>query len=205
MTDSDQDDGNRYCIDRRTILKLAGVTSGSAALTGLGLAKSRGNGSRGTDPNSPDFERIEPERPPPWAEINLPPEDRTRDLWFVEFAAPPTARGGKPLDHANERTQWRAQARREGITCIEKCDFTALWNGLSVRTDPASVTTLRGLDDVVAMYPVGVVEPTGGDPENSDHWDRWESSTFELDARPGPAHGQEAAPVGLPASSVDRE
>jgi subtilisin family serine protease len=148
MTNTDPND-EKYNIDRRSVLKLASVIGLGAALSGTGLA----------DDSSPDGEPIEPEGSPPWQDGDGGTAQWADDQWFVEFEAPPTARGGTPSEHADERAQLRAEARRENVAFAERRAFTALWNGLSVNADLAHAYAMSGLDSVEAVYPVALVEP----------------------------------------------
>ena len=111
-------------------------------------------------------ERVELEQPAPW-ERDDPPEGSVfaDDLWFVEFAGEPEARGGVPSAQANERAQLHAQADQQGVDFTVRNDFGSLWNGLSVAIDRSQVGALRQLDSVQAVYPVGIIEQP--DPEQA--------------------------------------
>ncbi|WP_304612848.1 S8 family serine peptidase [Salinilacihabitans rarus] len=150
---SDAADG--YRLDRRTALKLASVAGVGAVFSGTAL----GDGA------SPDGEPIDPDRSPPWEDRDGRGDRWAADRWFVELEAPPTVRGGTPADHADERARLRAAARREGVRFTERYDFTALWNGLSVRADLADAVAMSGFDAVGAVYPVALVDRP--DPEEA--------------------------------------
>ncbi|WP_303848709.1 S8 family serine peptidase [Natrononativus amylolyticus] len=135
-------------IDRRTALKLAGAVGLGTVFSGTALA----------DDGASAVDRIRPESPPPWEGSGDAPDQWARNRWFVEFAAAPTARGGSPSDHANERAHLRSEARQEGVSFSQRLDFTTLWNGLSVRAELADAVALTALDSVSAVYPVAIVD-----------------------------------------------
>ena len=151
MTDNAHEADDTYRIDRRTAMKLAGLAGLGAVFTGKA-------GADGDDP-----EPVEPESPPPWEELDGAPDRWADDRWFVELAAEPTARGGGPADHADERARLHDEAQREGLSVAERLDFTTLWNGLSVEADLADAVALSGLESVEAVYPVALYEAP--DPE----------------------------------------
>ena len=149
------EDSAEYRITRRTALKLASVAGVGAVFSGSALA----------DDRSPEIEAINPESPPPWEQLEGTPDRWAENLWFVEFGEPPTARGGNPPEHANERARLQTESGREGVTFDERGDFTTLWNGLSIRADLAGAIVLSGLNSVNAVYPVAVVDHP--DPEEA--------------------------------------
>jgi len=109
-------------------------------------------------------ERIEPSEPPPWDLAEHGDAEFAEGLWFVEFAAEPAARGGAPAAQANERAQFVAEARQEGIDVSTERDFATLWNGQSVRVGPGQGPALGLLNSVEAAYPVAIIEaPEPGD------------------------------------------
>ncbi len=115
--------------------------------------------------------RVERERPAPWDLEDLPSSGGfVDDLWFVEYAGEPTARGGSPAAQADERAAMRSEATAEELAVVGERDFGTLFNGETVRADAADANHLRGLDSVEAVHPVGLVErpdPTDAAPELS--------------------------------------
>lgn len=83
--------------------------------------------------------------------------DETPALWFVELSGPPVIEGGNPAAIAQERANFRALARANGIPFRERLEFAELWNGLSVEATPAQAAKLRALPGVRAVWPVVAV------------------------------------------------
>ena len=113
-------------------------------------------------------DRIEPTEPPPWELDASHGDGFVDDLWFVEFASEPRARGGSPAAHANERALLEAEARAEGISIDQRRDFDTLWNGLTVDAGISEIATIRSLPSVAAVHPVAIIEapePEGVSPE----------------------------------------
>ncbi|MFA9447114.1 S8 family serine peptidase [Egicoccus sp. AB-alg6-2] len=113
--------------------------------------------------------RVEPTQPMPWELADRDGEaEFVDDLWFVEFEAAPTSRGGSRAAQNNERNAFRAEARAEGLRAEQQKDFRTLWNGMTVRADAAEAGALSTLRSVKAVYPVALVErpePTSVSPE----------------------------------------
>jgi minor extracellular serine protease Vpr len=102
---------------------------------------------------------VEADRPPPWAlDGHGAPGEFVDDLWFVEFEAAPSARGGSPAAQANERARFRRDAAAEGAEITVERDFRTLWNGVTVQATGADITAVRDLRGVTAVYPVAVIE-----------------------------------------------
>jgi minor extracellular serine protease Vpr len=101
---------------------------------------------------------VEPDRPAPWEMDGPSGAEIAEDLWFVEFAAAPRARGGSAAAQANERSRFASEARVNGASYEQRYDFDELWNGLSVRADQASIEVIRQLDSVQRVFPVAVIE-----------------------------------------------
>ena len=59
--------------------------------------------------------------------------DETATAWFVELRGAPTAKGGNTDALRAEHAAFKAAAKSEGVSLTERYDFTAAWNGLSVR------------------------------------------------------------------------
>jgi hypothetical protein len=101
---------------------------------------------------------VEPDRPAQWEMDGPSGAEIAEDLWFVEFAAAPRARGGSAAAQANERSRFASEARVNGASYEQRYDFDELWNGLSVRADQASIEVIRQLDSVQRVFPVAVIE-----------------------------------------------
>lgn len=114
-------------------------------------------------------ERIQPDRPTPWDLTDASDgSEFVEDLWFVEFAAAPKARGGNAATHRNERAQFQRELRQEGVAAEQQRDFGTLWNGVTVRADRNAAQDLQSLRSVTAVYPVAIIErpePTEASPE----------------------------------------
>jgi len=82
-----------------------------------------------------------------------PTQDVT-ELWFVELASPPAADGTALTTVQAEKAAFRRAAARAAVRFEERYAFDTLWNGLSVRIDPANVTALARVEGVRAVYPV---------------------------------------------------
>lgn len=80
--------------------------------------------------------------------------DETPDLWFVEFASKPLADGGSKTLTDADKAKFRAAAAAKGIQFTERFAFNNLWNGVSIKVNPADVSKLKTLPGVVAVYPV---------------------------------------------------
>lgn len=81
-------------------------------------------------------------------------DNETPQLWFVEFRGKPTSKGGDRAAIAQERQVFRQQARAAGVKFQDRLEFERLFNGVSVRVDPADLGKLKDLDGVKAIYPV---------------------------------------------------
>jgi minor extracellular serine protease Vpr len=129
-----------------------------AAAMALALAGPASAGSGGP---------VEPDRPAPW-ELDAPSgAEFVDDLWFVEFASPPQARGGNAAAQATERRAMQAEARANGAQFEQRRDFGTLWNGITVRADADSIAAIAASRHVTAVYPVAVIdapEPTEVSP-----------------------------------------
>jgi minor extracellular serine protease Vpr len=120
-----------------------------AAAMALALAGPASAGSGGA---------VEPDRPAPW-ELDAPSGAEVVDeLWFVEFASPPQARGGNAAAQATERRAMQAEARASGAQFEQRRDFGTLWNGITVQADADSIAAIAASRHVTAVYPVAVIE-----------------------------------------------
>jgi minor extracellular serine protease Vpr len=80
--------------------------------------------------------------------------DETPRYWFVQFAGPPTARGGNAATLRQQRAAFRSAAASEGVAYSERYNFERLFNGLSVRATASELGKLSRLPNVTAVYPV---------------------------------------------------
>ena len=80
--------------------------------------------------------------------------NETPALWFVEFAGPPTAKGGSSAALRNQRAAFRRAAAAEAIQFTERFNFERLFNGLSVKASLSEIGKISRLPNVVAVYPV---------------------------------------------------
>jgi len=95
--------------------------------------------------------------------------DETPDTWFVQLSSPPGLDGTPPGLLKKEKDDFRNAAAKAGLDFTERYAFDTLWNGLSIKIDPADLGKLARIPGVTALYPVVAVslpEPTGG--ENLD-------------------------------------
>jgi minor extracellular serine protease Vpr len=83
--------------------------------------------------------------------------DESPTLWLVELSGPATIEGGNPANLAQERANFRALARANGVKFQERLAYEGVWNGLSVRATPAEAAKLRALPGVKAVWPVFTV------------------------------------------------
>jgi subtilisin family serine protease len=83
--------------------------------------------------------------------------DATPSMWFVELSSPPAVEGTKLRTLKNEKAAFRSAARKAGLEFTERYAFDKLWNGLSIKIDPASLSKLARINGVKALYPVVTV------------------------------------------------
>lgn len=102
-------------------------------------------------------EEVFPEGPSPFYESGEMVNE-TPAFWFVEFAGPPTAKGGSSAALRNQRAAFRSAAAAEAIRYQERFNFERLFNGISVAATPAEVGKLARLPGVVAVYPVITID-----------------------------------------------
>jgi subtilisin family serine protease len=98
-------------------------------------------------------QQIEPQTAPPvvyGGEVM----DETPDTWFVELASVPAVEGGNPRQLKQEKGRFRMAAKRAGLEYTERFAFDTLFNGLSIRIDPADFGKLARIPGVQALYPV---------------------------------------------------
>lgn len=85
-------------------------------------------------------------------------------LWFVEFAGPSLANGGKKSDLKARRDAFVAAAKAAGAEYTKRFEFETLWNGISVRVSPANLSRIARLPEVVNVWPVdtySIPDPSG--------------------------------------------
>ncbi len=111
------------------------------------------------------MQEVHPEVPLPAPDTAM--IDETPQLWFIEFASPPTVKGGSPARLSNERAAFRRAAAAEGIVYRERLDFQRLFNGMSVVASPAEIGKIARLSEVKAIYPVVTVDAPEPSPEIS--------------------------------------
>jgi minor extracellular serine protease Vpr len=108
---------------------------------------------------------LEPQTPPPVV-YGGDFVDETPDMWFVELASAPAVDGTPPGLLKKEKDSFRGAAAKAGLNFTERYAFDTLWNGLSIKIDPADLGKLARIPGIKALYPVVPVslpEPTGGE------------------------------------------
>jgi subtilisin family serine protease len=80
--------------------------------------------------------------------------DETPSAWFVELNSAPVADGGSITSTRADKTAFRNNARRAGLSYTERYAFDNLWNGLSISVDRTQVARLSRIDGVKALWPV---------------------------------------------------
>jgi minor extracellular serine protease Vpr len=114
-----------------------------------------------------DVTPLEPLTPPPSAETGEMLNE-TPALWFVELTSKPAVDGTPLITLKNEKAAFRATAKKAGLAFTERYAFDTLWNGLSIRINPADLSKLARLPGVKAIYPVETIaipETVLSDPE----------------------------------------
>jgi subtilisin family serine protease len=112
-------------------------------------------------------QRIEPAVSPPSVDAGGIVNE-TPDTWFVELSSKPAADGTSQGILKMEKAAFRAAARKAGLQFTERYAFDTLWNGLSVKIDPASLGKLARIPGVKALYPVvsvSVPDPVASNPD----------------------------------------
>ncbi len=74
------------------------------------------------------------------------------DTVFVELDSAPSADGTSEAALDAERSEFRARAKRAGISYRQRFAYRTLFNGVSISTDDQDA--IAGLDGVAAVYPV---------------------------------------------------
>jgi minor extracellular serine protease Vpr len=99
------------------------------------------------------------------------PVNETPQIWFVELNSSPAADGTSLSTLDAEHKSFRTKAKGAGLNFEQRFEFKTLFNGFSVKIDPAQLARLQRIDGVRAIYPVVEIFPdqaTGGeqaDPE----------------------------------------
>lgn len=112
-------------------------------------------------------QRVEPAVAPPAVDIGGV-VDETPDMWFVELSSKPAADGTSAKALKREAAAFRAAAKKAGLEYTERYAFDTLWNGLSIRIDPASLGKLARIPGVKNLYPVvrfSMPDPTISNPD----------------------------------------
>lgn len=99
---------------------------------------------------------LNPLFPEPWTE-GSEPNLEAMDLWFVEFATPPLADGGRLNQIQRDKANFRSAAAQAGLQYTERFAFDTLWNGLSIQIDPSQLSQLARIPGVLTLYPVVTV------------------------------------------------
>jgi minor extracellular serine protease Vpr len=82
------------------------------------------------------------------------PVNETAQVWFVELNSSPAADGTGQATLNAEHRNFRANARKAGLSFEERYAFKTLFNGFSIRISPDQLARLQRLDGVKAIYPV---------------------------------------------------
>jgi subtilisin family serine protease len=80
--------------------------------------------------------------------------NETSNSWFVEFASPPLADGGKAVALEREKAAFRSAAKKAGLEYSERYAFDTLFNGLSITINPNDLGKLNRISGVSGLYPV---------------------------------------------------
>jgi len=91
-------------------------------------------------------------------------DNETTDLWFVELSKPPLADNGSAAQLTSEKKAFRDSAKTAGLVYKERFEFKTLFNGFSVKINPANLSTLKSLAGVKAIYPVASIPIPENDP-----------------------------------------
>jgi subtilisin family serine protease len=81
-------------------------------------------------------------------------DNESTDLWFVELSGEPTIEGTSLATLEREEANFHAAARGAGVSYAERQHFRDLWNGITVRASARDAGKLRGLPNVLGVYPV---------------------------------------------------
>ena len=80
------------------------------------------------------------------------------NLWFVELSGKPVADGASLTAVRNEKAAFRKAAAAAGVSFKERLSYDTLFNGFSVKVDPANRAALARVAGVKAMYPVELIQ-----------------------------------------------
>ena len=112
-------------------------------------------------------QQVEPLNAVPPSDEMQPVGDETPDLWFVELTSPPAAEGTGLTTLKNEKAAFRANAKKAGVSYVERFAFDTLWNGLSIKVNRADLGRLTRLGGVKAIWPVVEVRADADLPEDA--------------------------------------
>ena len=80
------------------------------------------------------------------------------NVWFVQLKSNPSANGSNRKAVQAEHKAFRDSASSAGIKIKARYEFDSLWNGFSVEASQADINKIKGLDGVVAVWPVAVIQ-----------------------------------------------
>ena len=112
--------------------------------------------------------QLEPQVPPATVDVGEGLIDETPSIWFVELKSPAAAEGTSMKVLNAEKKAFRTAAKRADLKFEERFAFSTLWNGLSIKIDPADLGKLARIKGVKALYPVETISmpevTSGGSP-----------------------------------------
>jgi subtilisin family serine protease len=82
------------------------------------------------------------------------PDDETPELWFVELQSAPLAEGASAQTLSAESEAFHTQARQRRLDYSARFTYRTLFNGLSIRARKESLSQIRRLPGVKALWPV---------------------------------------------------
>lgn len=94
------------------------------------------------------------QEPPATSIATSSSDNETPQLWFVEFAGPPSAAGGSKAAAKAQRDAFSAAAKAVGVKYAQRYAFDTLWNGISVSIKPGDLGRLSRMPEVAHIYPV---------------------------------------------------
>jgi subtilisin family serine protease len=112
---------------------------------------------------------LEPQVPPATVDVGEGIIDETPSIWFVELKSPAAVEGTSMKVLNAEKKAFRTAANQADLKFEERFAFSTLWNGLSIKIDPADLGKLARIKGVKALYPVETISmpevTAGGSPE----------------------------------------
>jgi minor extracellular serine protease Vpr len=97
------------------------------------------------------------------------------DAYFLQLRARPTIAGGDDVVVAAQQAKVLREARRAGADLEVRHTYDSVWNGIAVEADRADVILAARSADVVAVYPVYLIE--GPEPLEKTDGPHVESAT----------------------------